>query len=241
MTTPLPNRSARHDSRTDFAVLFDMDGIILQGRGTDPVVHSLAFDDAIEDLDADPDIDADERETLSSYEYTTAFETTCETVGLDPVELYNIREQYSAAHTIDRIRAGKRELYDDADAITQLTSQYPTGIVSNNYDPVVASVVEHFDLQEFSVVRGREPGLDGFRRRKPDPYYIEETLDALDTEEGFYVGDRITDLIAAERAGLQPVFVRRSHNQDVDLEVEASLEVQSLTELPALLSEHIQA
>ncbi len=240
-TSSSPNRSANHDNRTDAAVLFDMDGIVLEGRGTDPIVHSLAFDDALAELDESPDIDGDTREVLSSYEYTTAFEMACETVGLDPVELYTIREEYSVVHTIDRIRDGKRALHDDAGAITELASQYTTGLVSNNYDPVVTVTVEQFDLEEFSFVRGRDPGLEGFRRRKPDPYYIQEALDALDIESGFYVGDRVTDLIAAERAGLHPVFVRRSHNRDVDPEVETYLEVQSLTELSTVLSEYIRA
>jgi phosphoglycolate phosphatase-like HAD superfamily hydrolase len=98
----------------------------------------------------------------------------------------------------------------------------------------VEAVVDHHALDVFTVVRGREPGLEGFRRRKPEPYYLLETMERLGADRGLYVGDRETDMVAAERAGLEGVFVAREHNADVELEVEPAARIGSLAELAAL-------
>ncbi|THE63191.1 HAD family hydrolase [Salinadaptatus halalkaliphilus] len=235
MTTTLANDglNATPDDRSDAAVLFDMDGVILEGRGSDPVVHTNALEDVLDDLGLD--LDRSERQPLETYEYTSAFEAACETIDIDPTELYHRREEYSTSYIIDRIRAGKRELYPDVTALDQIQEHCHTGLVSNNYDPAVSFVVDHFELEQFSFVRGRDLGVDGFFRRKPSPYYLEEALDALEVSAGYYVGDRVTDLIAAERAGLMPVFVRRAHNDDIEPELETYLEVESLEMLPELL------
>ncbi|SIS13159.1 HAD family hydrolase [Natronorubrum thiooxidans] len=232
MTTP-PQFDRGTDRQTDHAILFDMDGVILEGRGSDPIVHSHALEDVIDDLDLD--LDQEHLDTLERYEYTAAFEAACETIGIDPVSFYKRREEYSATHIIDRIRAGKRELYPDVDAIESLQERCLTGLVSNNYDPAVSFVVNHFELDTFSFVRGRDLGVEGFRRRKPEPYYLQEALETLDVSDGWYVGDRETDLVAAERAGLRPVFVRRAHNATVEPDLEAYTEVQSLSELTDLV------
>ncbi len=65
----------------------------------------------------------------------------------------------------------------------------------------------------------------------PDPHYLNEALDALGAAGGVYVGDRATDVIAAERAGLDGVLLRREHNAALDPDVEPTVEVESLREL----------
>jgi len=80
-----------------------------------------------------------------------------------------------------------------------------------------------------------DAGVDGFARRKPDPHYLFEGLAALDATDGYYVGDRETDVLAAERAGLDSVFVRRDHNANQALRVEPTHEIESLFELVRLV------
>lgn len=57
----------------------------------------------------------------------------------------------------------------------------------------------------------------------------------LDTDTGLYVGDRRTDLLAAQRAGLDGVFLRREHDRDVELETEPAAEIDSLADIEPLL------
>jgi phosphoglycolate phosphatase-like HAD superfamily hydrolase len=216
-----------HERNGRFAVLFDMDGVLLEGRGTDPAVHARALDDL---LDARGMAVAEEhRATLSTYEYTDAFVNACTAVGVDPEAFYTEREEHSAARTVER--AASRGLFDDVGALDRLPDRVAVGLVSNNYHRTVEFVVERFGLTAFDTVRGRELGPVGFSRRKPEPYYLVETLDALGATDGIYVGDRETDIVAAGRAGLDSAFLRREHNANVELGVEPTVEIDGLDEV----------
>ena len=215
------------------ALLFDMDGVILTGRESDPVVHERALADALTDYG----LTASERErtALSGYEYTEAFADACRALGVAPEPFYTVREVHSARRIAARIEAGVRGIASDADALTTLADDYELALVSNNYHRAVETVVDHHGLGVFAVARGREPGVTGFRRRKPDPYYLRETLGRLDADTGLYVGDRETDLLAAERAGLDGVFLRREHNAEAELGTEPTAVVDSLAAVETLL------
>ncbi|WP_418285958.1 HAD family hydrolase [Halorubrum sp. DTA46] len=226
---------ARIDRPTDDVVLFDMDGVILEGHGTDSIVHSRALDDVLQAREME--IEDDLRPALETYEYTDAFVSACETLEVDPAAFYTEREHRSVKRSVERLAAGSRGLCPDADALDRLSDHVTIGLVSNNYDPTVEFVVDHFRLDAFDFVRGRDLGPDGFHRRKPEPHYLNEALDALDATGGYYVGDRETDVIAAENAGLDPVFIRRDHNAETALDVEPTVEIGSLKELLSLVAD----
>ena len=67
------------------------------------------------------------------------------------------------------------------------------------------------------------------------PVYLREALDHPDTTDGVYVGDRETDIRAAENAGLDDVYLRRDHDATVELTVEPAAEIGGLDELRPLL------
>ncbi len=229
-TTTTTNDQNRH---TD-VLLFDMDGVILKGWGTDASVHTEALSETLEMYDITPEPSV--WSALDTYEYTETFISACETIGVDPAKFYADREVQSATRAINRLKAGERGLYTDAKALETLADEYTLGLVSNNYDPTVTFVVDHFGIDVFSFVRGRDTGVEGFTRRKPEPDYLLEGLSALDAESGFYIGDRETDIIAGKRAGLEPIFIRRSHNRSLSLSVEPAYEITSLSELPSIIS-----
>lgn len=213
-------------------MLLDMDGVVLQGHGTDDSVHDTALDDALQRYGLDPD--AETRALLSGHEYDTDFVAGCRRLGVDPVAFYGERERRSAKRAIERLEADTRTVYPGVSALPDLADQYALGLVSNNYDAVARFVVDHHGLDCFSHVRGRDTGVRGFYRRKPDPAYLLDALDALDGDGGIYVGDRATDVLAATRAGLASAFVRRDHNADASLPVEPTHVVGSLSALTRL-------
>mgnify|MGYP005848589941 CR=1 FL=1 len=221
------------DRLTADTVLFDMDGVILEGWGSDSVIHSRALDDVLSDRGME--VAAALRPALETYEYDDSFVAACEELGVDPDEFYADREERSATRSIERLAAGARGVYDDVDALGRLADEATVGLVSNNYDPTVEFVVDHFRLTEFEFVRGRDLGPEGSRRRKPDPHYLNEALDALDATDGIYVGDRETDVIAAERAGLDSALIRREHNASLEPAVEPTVEIESLRDLLLLM------
>ena len=226
----------RTDGTSDGVVLFDMDGVILDGWGTESVVHTRALEDVLDDRDIAVD-DDDLRRTLGTYEYDEDFRAACADLGVDPAEFFRAREERSAKRCVSRLAAGVRTLCPDVDVLEAIAEHATLGLVSNNYDPTVEFVVDHFRLTEFGYVRGRDLGPDGFRRRKPDPYYLNEALDELDASGGIYVGDRATDVVAAERAGLEGVLLRREHNESLEIDVEPAAEIGSLHELLPMVAE----
>ncbi|MGM0398423.1 MAG: HAD family hydrolase [Halobacteriota archaeon] len=216
-------------------ILFDMDGVILEGHGTDPAVHQRALEEALEDFDLEPD--ARTRSLLDGHEYDIEFVRGCDRLGVDPIQLFARRERHASARAIERLRAGHRTPYPDVEVLSSLSATADLGLVSNNYDAVVRSVVDRYRLAKFSHVSGRETGVRGFFRRKPDPHYLLAGRAALGGRTGFYVGDRDTDLLAAVRAGLEPVLVRRDHNREVTPSVDPVAEIDTLAVLPRIVAE----
>ncbi|WP_126662868.1 HAD family hydrolase [Haloterrigena salifodinae] len=208
-------------------ILFDMDGVLLEGPGTHPQVYADAADAALDELEADPtptqraDLRRNDLENVADH---------CEALGIDPARFWQLKERYASQGTHDRLRAGERGLYDDIDAIEALAERTTVGLVTNNRHETAEFVADYVGI-DFEVVRGRDPTLEGYRRRKPEPDYIEDALDELGSSEGLYVGDSIKDVTAGRAAGLETAFLRRSHNRGLDRPAEATLELESLAAL----------
>lgn len=213
------------------ALLFDMDGVILEGPRTLPGIYDAATDDAIDDLAIDPT--AEHRDALGAHASEPLVEA-CSAVGVDPTTFLERKHHHACRRSHERIRNEERGVYDDVDALASLAETLPLALVSNNRHGAVEFVAEYLDVP-FDAVQGREPTPEGFDRRKPDPYYVRRTLDRLGVEAGMYVGDRATDVEAALAVGLDPAFVRRSHNSTVPTPEGTVYELDSLFDLVDLV------
>ena len=213
------------------AVLFDMDGVLIQGRATLPAVYANAADDTLTTLGVT--VPEAERGPLRQSRFDQAMAERCRAVGLDPGEFWQTRERLASERANRRIGVDPRAPFEDTTALADLPG--PLGVVSNNR----ASTVEHVTAElfpgRFEAAVGRDPTLAGYRRRKPDPDYIERALDRLGVEHALYVGDRETDLLAARRAGIEAALLRRDHGQG-PLEETPAFDLRDLTELRGILA-----
>lgn len=216
------------------ALLLDMDGVLLQGSSTPRDTYHRATDHVLDQLNVD--LTDQDRTDLRVYSYEKLVDA-CRSVDLpiSPSDFWQRREQAVSKLENTAIEAGERKLYEDTAVLPSLAAEMPLAIVSNNRQATVEFVAEYFDLP-VAIARGRDPTPQGFRRRKPDPYYLLEVFDQLDARFGVYVGDREKDMIAADRAGLEGVFMRRSHNQAQSCPDIADFEISSLQELPELVA-----
>lgn len=212
-------------------VLFDMDGVILEGPRTDPQVYTDAADAALAELGVDPT--PPQRRDFRTHDHDQ-IRTHCTELGIDPARFWELKETYASSGTHDRLRSGERVTYTDIDAIRDLGERTTIGLVTNNRHETAAFVAEYFDF-DFDVVRGRDPTFQGYERRKPDPYYIDAALTDLDATDGLYVGDSVKDVTAGHAAGLETAFLRRPHNRDQDRPADATHELESLTELLSIV------
>jgi HAD superfamily hydrolase (TIGR01549 family) len=216
----------------DEAVLFDNDGVLLEYGMVDKGAFRSIAAQLFQEHRVDPtedevaavttDIDPDEVRTI------------CERYGIDTETFWREREHRFAEQKYRHWQEGRKGLYDDAETIHEIAASYRVGIVSNNQQHTIDRLVDFFDL-EVDTHYGKEPVLEAYDRIKPDTYYIEQALEDLEVSDVLYVGDKAVDVRAANRAGLESVFVIREHNGDQLEKVDPDHTVRSLRELPELL------
>ena len=217
-------------ARRHEAVLFDMDGVLIRGRATLPAVYANAADDALAELGVD--VPENARTRLRQPSFDDAMARRCRAVGLDPETFWQTRERFASERANRRIGSGQRAVFEDTDALSELAG--PLGVVSNNRAATVEHVAAGLFPGRFAVAIGRDPTIEGYRRRKPEPDYIERALDRLGVDRALYVGDRRTDLTAARRAGIDGALLRREFNRDIAL-ADGTIELESLWEVRAAL------
>jgi len=219
------------------AVLFDQDGVLVEPPATE--IQAEATRAAFRAVGVD---DPDENHVDAVVNGITVDELhdVCRTYDLDPERFWTAREDHDERSQFERFEAGARTTYDDVEAIETL--DVPRGIVSNNHDSTVAFVQSYFDLDSpFSVAVGREKTVESLRLKKPNPHYLERALDALadgdaiDPNDVLYVGDSESDVLAAHRAGMDSVLLRRAHVRDLDPQVAPTFEAADLHDVAAIV------
>jgi HAD superfamily hydrolase (TIGR01549 family) len=212
-------------------VLFDSDGVLVeppdretQARATRDAFRSVGVGDP-NPGHVDAVVDGIAVETLMNL---------CREYDLEPEAFWAAREHHDEQSQLADFRAGRRSRYDDVSVVADLPGS--RGIVSNNHHSTIEFVLEHFDLGPlFETAYGRPKTIESLTRKKPDTYYLDKALTDLDANAGLYVGDSESDVVGAHRAGLDSVFVRRAHNDGVELEVEPTYEVESLAALSNII------
>jgi HAD superfamily hydrolase (TIGR01549 family) len=220
----------------DDPVLFDMDGVILKGRGTDPAVYAKAGEMALEALGIDPTVER--RSVFRELVADESLVEACSDLGIDIEVFWSNKEQFASQLSHERMKDGPRGIYEDTEILGSLSDDWTLGLVSNNRQVTVEFVADFFEFDAvFSVIRGRDPTIAGFHRRKPEPYYLTETLESLNSESGIYIGDREKDYVAATRAGMSFSRIDRPSLEMQEDVRGAIASITSLIELPGVLSE----
>jgi len=138
-------------------------------------------------------------------------------IGGDDKELGRIlAEDYYAAFlsSISRIK-----LFDGiTDCLNLLRTQGITlGIVSNNASDIVDTVLSQNGIRPyFSIIIGE----DNAEETKPGSGGLLQACRLLDIQpgQGIYVGDSLSDSLAAEAAGMPSIGVKWNHHDKVDID-----------------------
>jgi len=202
------------------AVIFDNDGVLVEP--TDEHILVDAVTDAFRAFGVDIDRSF-ARETIEEDVVPTEAVREHE---LDLEAFWHYRELTASLAQQTHVREGGKQVYDDVAGLEELAM--PLGVVSNNQHATIEFLLAHHDLDYFSTAYGRQPTLAGAAKRKPEPDYLERALADLGTSEALYVGDSEKDVLAARKAGLDSVFLRRDHVADATLSVEPTAEMTDL-------------
>lgn len=213
------------------ALLLDNDGVVLELTEGDRTRLERAVRAAFAEFDVVPDEDHT-RDLI----YGVTADRLHDIAGrydIDAGALWEARDRHCSRVQREAIDAGNVGIYDDVEALRAVNR--PMGIVSTNQHATIEHVVASFDLPPLDTYYGREPTIESLHRKKPETYYLDRALTDIGTNDGIYIGDSEHDIVAAERAGLDSVFLRRGHNRGVELSVEPTYDVNSLATVPDLL------
>lgn len=208
------------------AVLFDNDGVLVELIEIDRIYDAVA--ETFAEFGVEPSPDEIERLVGVSPEELARI---CRKHDLDADEFWRRRDANVSRVQREAVDAGEKSPYDDIDAVERIASSRPAAVVSNNQQTTVDHIVDSFGMSFFDVCYGRQPTVESLRRKKPSPFYVERSLRELGVDDALYVGDSPTDVLAAERAGIDSAFVRREHRRDAELPTQPTYEVGSLHEL----------
>lgn len=213
------------------AVVFDMDGVLLEGAATPAEVYADAADDALESFGVE--VPESERARFRQHSYDERLIEKCEAFGIEPEAFWERKEGFASKRANERLANGARVPYPDTAVLSELP--VTLGVVSNNRHETASFVARELLDAEFAVVIGRDPTPEGFAKRKPNPHYLTRALTDLDVENALYVGDREKDMIAAQKAGIDGALIRREHNQKITCDDPPAHDITTLEQLRELV------
>lgn len=213
------------------AILFDLDGVLITGRQTPDAVYRLATKKMLQGFGRGADAWPD---ALQNPEDADAFREASLTVDLPAEAAWGYRERAATDLAHGRRRDRGRTAYTDTEVLERLHREYALGVCSNNRHDSVQEYLELNDWDAYvDAFRGRFPTLPDFDRRKPDPAYLEWLIGRMGVERPLFVGDRVSDVRTATRAGCDAALLTRGEGRGAD-RVRPAYRFDSLNELADL-------
>lgn len=209
------------------AILFDNDGVLIEppDRETLRAAARRTFRECGVDDPSEEHV-----EGLVSGVDLDWLADVCDAYDVEREPFWRRRDECSSRAQREAIAAGETTAYDDVAVLERIAA--PVGIVSTNQHETIEFALEHFDLADHvDAFYGREPTIDGLRRKKPNPYYLRRILADLEADDALFVGDSESDVRAARNAGLDSAFLRRPHRRETTLSVEPTYEFETLRAL----------
>jgi len=212
-------------------LLLDHDGVLLTLTDRAPLREATLG--ALRDAGVDAPSKAD-AETLSIRVTAEELGSLADRHAVTPERLWQCREDRIAALLRAELGAGRKAPYDDISALESVA--VPAGVVSNNQQRIVEAALDTYGLADrFGTVVARAPTVQSLAEKKPEPTYLETAMADIGCANPLYVGDSESDVVAADRAGVDVAFLRRDHNADTVLDTPATYDVGSLHAVVDLL------
>ena len=216
------------------AVLFDLDGTLLDTAGDIALALQRAFADHGQE---GPTLE--EVRCMIGRGAPLLVDRACEARALPwtPVQRQEVLERffhhYGALHADNESRA---QPYDGVpEALAALHAQgLPMAVVTNKQHRFAVELLSHLNLDSYLPV---VVGGDTCERRKPDPQPLQWACTQLNVPitHTVMVGDSVNDVQAARAAGMRVVCVPYGYNEGQDpRRLSCDHMVDTLQDLPAL-------
>lgn len=197
-------------------MVFDMDGVILNSLVNDEEWKYDAVNEALRSEGVDPnELSKDKKDSLLGDQGYAECVKTSKDVGVNPRKVWTEVAEKTTVARERQLENGDFELYDGTrETIKALhDNDIKMGIISNAPERAVELTIEHFDLKRFFKFYAGVRNFEDLRSRKPHPNHLEMAKAELKRDPYTYVGDHESDLLAARRAEMSSVWIRRENTQ----------------------------
>jgi len=221
------------------SVVFDMDGVILNSLVNSEEWKYNAVNEALENEGVDPDtLPKDTKDSLLGDKGYSQCVKTSKDVGVNPRKVWNSVAEKTTLAREKQLENGSFELYDEAkDTIEALhQADVKLGIISNAPEMAVELTIEHFDLKRYFKFYAGVRNFEDLQARKPHPNHLELAKAELKRNPFVYVGDHKSDLVAAQRADMSSIWVKRS---DTSMDVEPDYTVEQVSKLRKIILDSV--
>lgn len=194
-------------------MVFDMDGVILNSLFNTEEWKYDAVNEALRDEGVDPEgLDRRVKDSLLGDKGYSQCVKTSKDVGVNPRKIWNSVAEKTTLAREQQLEEGNFELYDHVrDTIKALHEEdVELGIISNAPEMAVEIAIDYFDLKRFFKFYAGVRNFEDLQARKPHPNHLELAKAELKRGPFVYIGDAESDLIAAQRAEMSSVWVKRS-------------------------------
>jgi len=217
------------------SVVLDMDGVVLDFKGDN---FNWKYDAVRKVLKAEG-VDSSQfsREQLGAFmgdKGVRACVEKCNENSLEAEEVWTKIAEETSRRRAKKIKEGEFHLFPEVrEALEELHSlDIELGVISNAPEMAIEETISYFDLKKFfKFYRGIED-FEDLTHRKPHPDYLEFARAELKRDPFLYAGDAESDIMAARKADMDSVWVKRT---DANTDTAPNYTVSSLEELMEII------
>lgn len=213
------------------AVIFDFDGVLLDADKNSFKWANDVREQKARELGYEHDLEV----LRALFEVEKSSEKMKKFLSKHEIDLEDLRtwEKEIEKEKIRLVKHGQLGLYPGARELLEELN-VPKALISNAYGEATDEIVRDLGLDEH-LGFWKAPSLDDIEayveQMKPHPDMILEAMEAMGVDEALMVGDSMSDVEAAENAGIDSVYIDR----DGEKLEEATYNVETLEEVKEIV------
>ena len=197
-------------SSVTYSIIFDLDGVLLDSE-SEMTWMKKALEDTLNYFNiqvTEDNLTKLDRKNLSKFPEVASF------FNINEQDLWRMRNYYYTKRKIEAIQTEQISPFSDVSAVYQLVNSSELAILSNSPQEVVDVFLKKFNLENiFTAGVGRSDKYEDIFKLKPHPLLWKKLKPLLFGNTIFYVGDRATDKIFAEKMNMK--FFGLNRYQDI--------------------------